>query len=605
MRYRVFKSAVSLLIFACLVLAAGSARAWVDVITELGRAHPNACFEGVGLPYPDGPPCPEGSREKTDQVYVWGLTQEGDSLWFGTGANVLCTTTGAFFGATDPNATGSYVCEYGESQIAQRYPNIPPQFGDWRPPEIYEYDLTTDELMDRTPRSDSNIRRSMGLRSAGSLDGVVFLGGGSLGGGIILFAFDANTKEYLGSHEFTGYRSIRKWLVVKNRLYFGTVTPTGQGRILRWFGNRDDLWNFRVVGVVAGLPRELTEYIDADGLSRIAVSAKTMWVSPAIAPGTIGLLPAQRTQWIEFWSPAAYDPDPVTMATYVGGGIQYFDGWVYWGTMHIPGNAMNQHSNCTDPETCFGPPGNSIEYYELYYGTFRTTSIWRARNLESATPEIQLLYGESELPAYNPGTHSFDVVPNVSGYVPLYGASGFGNRLNNYTWVMATVGGRLFAGTMDSTYLYYSTSPDAGADLWSFASSSEPAVAEDTTGLSNRLNYGVRCLIPSDDGRRLFAGMANNMNLEPEGGWFLYQLDSFSTSYQINATAGANGAIAPAGVTAVNYGGSQAYTITPDTGYHVADVLVDGGSVGALTSYTFDNVTGDRTIHAEFEVDVP
>ena len=52
----------------------------------------------------------------------------------------------------------------------------------------------------------------------------------------------------------------------------------------------------------------------------------------------------------------------------------------------------------------------------------------------------------------------------------------------------------------------------------------------------------------------------------------------------------------------VNNGGSQTFTITPSTGYHVADVLVDGASVGAVTSYTFTNVTANHTISASFAV---
>jgi hypothetical protein len=53
-------------------------------------------------------------------------------------------------------------------------------------------------------------------------------------------------------------------------------------------------------------------------------------------------------------------------------------------------------------------------------------------------------------------------------------------------------------------------------------------------------------------------------------------------------------------VTPVNYGATQAYTITPATGYHVADVLVDGVSAGAVTSYNFTNVTANHTISASF-----
>ena len=78
---------------------------------------------------------------------------------------------------------------------------------------------------------------------------------------------------------------------------------------------------------------------------------------------------------------------------------------------------------------------------------------------------------------------------------------------------------------------------------------------------------------------------------------------SFSIdTFVITATAGDNGTISPSGTTTVNYGGSQAYNITPATGYHVADVLVDGVSVGAVTNYTFSNVTANHTIAASFAI---
>ncbi|PKG31857.1 PKD domain-containing protein, partial [Methanoregula sp.] len=75
--------------------------------------------------------------------------------------------------------------------------------------------------------------------------------------------------------------------------------------------------------------------------------------------------------------------------------------------------------------------------------------------------------------------------------------------------------------------------------------------------------------------------------------------------YTINATAGPNGAISPSGITTVNYGGSQAYNITPDTGYHVLDVVVDSVSQGPLTNYTFTNVVTNHTIAATFRMTPP
>ena len=68
----------------------------------------------------------------------------------------------------------------------------------------------------------------------------------------------------------------------------------------------------------------------------------------------------------------------------------------------------------------------------------------------------------------------------------------------------------------------------------------------------------------------------------------------------ITATAGDNGKIAPTGDVAVPKGESKTFTITPDSGYHIKDVLVDGKSVGAVGTYTFENVVDNHTIHATF-----
>jgi uncharacterized repeat protein (TIGR02543 family) len=74
-------------------------------------------------------------------------------------------------------------------------------------------------------------------------------------------------------------------------------------------------------------------------------------------------------------------------------------------------------------------------------------------------------------------------------------------------------------------------------------------------------------------------------------------------TYTITASAGSGGQISPVGTTQVNAGNSQMYTITANAGYHVANVLVDGGSAGAVTSYTFTNVTANHTISASFDID--
>ncbi len=71
-------------------------------------------------------------------------------------------------------------------------------------------------------------------------------------------------------------------------------------------------------------------------------------------------------------------------------------------------------------------------------------------------------------------------------------------------------------------------------------------------------------------------------------------------SFAITSSAGNGGSIDPLGTLAVECGGNQSFTLAPDACQHVADVVVDGSSVGAVTSYSFANVTADHTIAASF-----
>ena len=73
-------------------------------------------------------------------------------------------------------------------------------------------------------------------------------------------------------------------------------------------------------------------------------------------------------------------------------------------------------------------------------------------------------------------------------------------------------------------------------------------------------------------------------------------------TYEITAMAGSNGSITPSGMVIVNEGENQSFTIAASPNYNVADVLVDGSSVGAVTNYTFNNVTADHTICATFAI---
>jgi ABC-type amino acid transport substrate-binding protein len=71
-------------------------------------------------------------------------------------------------------------------------------------------------------------------------------------------------------------------------------------------------------------------------------------------------------------------------------------------------------------------------------------------------------------------------------------------------------------------------------------------------------------------------------------------------THTITASTGSNGSIDSSGNVNVNEGSDKSFSIAPDADYQIDDVLVDGISVGAVSSYTFANVTEDHTISATF-----
>ena len=83
--------------------------------------------------------------------------------------------------------------------------------------------------------------------------------------------------------------------------------------------------------------------------------------------------------------------------------------------------------------------------------------------------------------------------------------------------------------------------------------------------------------------------------------WQLTKIEEIAKEYKITASAGKNGSIYPDGEKIVKEGEDITFTITPDSGYKISDVIVDGESKGAEESYTFTNVKENHTIKAVFE----
>ena len=464
---------------------------------------------------------------KVNQAYVWGLAKSGDNVWFGTVANTLCLVFNGFYGPLTPQpmVNSSWACEMN--------------FKDVRPPRIFMYDTKTWELKDMTQSvldagdpHKSLLLGTTGLRSAGALGDVVFLGGIG-GGGVRIFAFNSQTGAFLGSQLYSQYNNIRQWREINNNLYTGMGKSTG-GEILRWVGSVAAPFQFETVGNLSGDPAYLVEH-----KNRIFAST---WGGPADSGGTVlymspdfgddqKLSADDASGWKIVWQLSEYEVEPA--AFQVGGALESYGDYLYWGTMHVPGTGLVYFAQMY--------PEASVDA-AAFLGTYRPIVIFRGKKFDTDQQKVELLYGTPYLPKYNKDAAQWKIVRNNMKQTPKFGLAGINNFFNNYTWSMQLYQGKLFVGTMDWLYLGGVIAetlgvdiPESihklaknfdGADLYSFVSPDKPAKPVSLNGLGNYLNYGIRTMIADDF---LYLGTANPMNMatdpgQPNGGWELYKL---------------------------------------------------------------------------------
>ena len=128
-------------------------------------------------------------------------------------------------------------------------------------------------------------------------------------------------------------------------------------------------------------------------------------------------------------------------------------------------------------------------------------------------------------------------------------------------------------------------------------------VLPDSTRVEANKTYKWR-FTPTDTNYTTLTGEVELYHKSSSGGGWYYSY------YTIKATAGTGGSISPSGNVSVREGRDQTFTITPDKGYAVANVKIDGRSIGAVKSYTFENVKRAHTIEVSFTranefIDVP
>jgi len=367
--------------------------------------------------------------------------------------------------------------------------------------------------------------------------------------------------------------NIRQWLATENKLFVGVAGPNDSpiggfgstsGYILRWKGTTANPFQFDTVGILGADPAYLARYqnrifVTTWGGNQAGPNGSDTAYGTQLymSPGISKISPTTASNWSIVWRYSDYEVEPSSAMG--GGAVAAHDGWLYWSTMTPPGTQAAAFS--------FMYPNAPSDYGFL--GSYRPTAMFRGKMLDSKSPQIQLVYGNANLPKYvETGTTTgckytdtdcqWTIIPNNMGGVPgLYGHAGYNNPFNSYTWWMSAYNGELFIGTFDWTYLltesifdqYAGQIPPGvieaarqfeGADLLRIHSSNDPAYAVSLDGVGNFSNYGVRNMLQL--GSQLYIGTANPFNLlNPPvnqnydyqlGGWELLHLKPTGLWYQ-------------------------------------------------------------------------
>ncbi|MBI2100713.1 MAG: right-handed parallel beta-helix repeat-containing protein [Candidatus Vogelbacteria bacterium] len=202
----------------------------------------------------------------------------------------------------------------------------------------------------------------------------------------------------------------------------------------------------------------------------------------------------------------------------------------------------------------------------------------------------------------NPGTRKIYKKSFAAGQVVLGGNNGASG--SNYNVVVSGSGASgpgsfrsvNFNSGVISQLAASWTESAPGASIVSFSTNNGSTWCQISNGqtLTSSFCFGGSTLKYKVD----FPGTADNF----QSLTFTWQGAAPATTYTITATAGSGGTITPSGSVTVSAGSSQTFTITPNTGYQIASVLVNGTSVGAVASYTFSNVQANQTISASFSL---
>jgi hypothetical protein len=499
-----------------------------------------------------------------------------NNIWFSTFTNLVCGILSArgikIPIITDiPTFNGVKVCEKGfdnyETPVGTHRAN-------WRPPHIYKYNIEKSVLTEETPQ-DEIIYNTLGLRSAIAYDDMIFFLGLPLNKsnrnsddeqGMIMYAYDDITGKYLGHHSFQEFSNSREWVKTPYGLYViatGTRRGAVKSAVLKWIGTRNDPFKFDIVGNIPSSAANMAYHNDRlfvntwTSFKGLRMKGLEIFMSPKLAENGLSVL--DENKWEKVWDIEDYEPDKATASTYTGGAMESYGGFLYWGTMNMPFTGIGGHL------LKYGILPTDIIL--AYLASFRPVSIFRGKNFGTPNQKVEVLYGLSKMPVYEPLFSKDNKMPigrwifkeNKIGK-PIFGSAGFGNPFNSYTWSMEVYDNKLFIGTMDYSYnlavnintsltnllrfvifkmptlyelntknLPFRESYDYGADLYYFRDNNSPAVAVTRDGFGNYSNFGIRTMVANKSG--LYIGISNPFNLltnkdgnAPEGGFEIRKL---------------------------------------------------------------------------------
>jgi hypothetical protein len=269
-------------------------------------------------------------------------------------------------------------------------------------------------------------------------------------------------------------------------------------------------------------------------------------------------------------------------------------GWMAAGSFLVNDKGYND-----PPSITITKPGAS----EPATGGLSYAITWTAADPDS-NPAISLFYNQTG-----------------SGYSGTLIAAGMhlSDPVSSYTWNIA--------GLDDGTYYVYATIDDGTTVVSAYAAG--PLVIDRTTAsLTIAATAGPGGSITPSGAVPVASGSSQSFTITPNSGYQVqsvlvdgadqgaitsYDFQNVTASHTISASftaitytiiagAGPNGTIVPSGTLSVNQGGNAAFTITPNDGYQVQNVLVDGVDQGPIMSYTFMNVAADHAISATFSL---